>query len=47
MNGYLCHIYTGEFGVVYKAKLGPLGPNRRVVAVKTLKGLLLPKEKLK
>ena len=29
---------TGEFGVVYKALLGPKGAFSREVAVKTLKG---------
>ena len=30
---------SGEFGIVYKAKLGPTGRNSRDVAVKTLKGM--------
>ena len=30
--------FPGEFGVVYKARLGPMGLSGREVAVKTLKG---------
>ena len=30
---------TGEFGVVYRARLGSKGKSGREVAVKTLKGL--------
>ena len=32
---------AGEFGVVYKARLGPRGTFRAMVAVKTLKGFFL------
>ena len=31
-------VLTGEFGIVYKARLGPQGTAGREVAVKTLKG---------
>ena len=40
---YSCYLYklllAGEFGVVYRARLGPMGLSGREVAVKTLKGL--------
>ena len=32
-------VISGEFGVVYRARLGPRGRFSRVVAVKTLRGL--------
>ena len=37
---YTLHVSyaTGEFGIVYRARLGPQGRAGREVAVKTLKG---------
>ena len=41
MSGILLvFLLPGEFGVVYRARLGPKGVSSREVAVKTLKGLL-------
>jgi len=34
-------VHTGEFGVVYKAKLTRRGGDSELVAVKTLKGMSL------
>ena len=32
-------MFLGEFGIVYRAKLGSMGTHIKEVAVKTLKGL--------
>ena len=40
MMSLMHSLRSGEFGIVYRAKLGPKGTFCREVAVKTLKGLL-------
>ena len=40
MKFHMFFARLGEFGIVYRARLGPVGKNSIEVAVKTLKGLL-------
>ena len=39
INIKICLLLSGEFGIVYKGKIGSRGRSSREVAVKTLKGL--------